>query len=313
MDKPTILTAQTSLGEELKLATQQAFELDRQGGVKTDKQGNPKRKFDEKIYKANYTDAQGKKKSYVRDKLNQSYFDKCAYCESICKAEIEHYRPKAAVTGEPSHLGYYWLTYEWSNLLPSCRYCNTEGGKGNHFPVQGTRITTPIFLTNGNLNKAQCLVNNQTLLNEQPYLLHPEVDNPKQHLGFEKANNGIKAIATDVTSTSSNITRGSETIRICNLDRQDLRLRRLKVIRIIEDWINHIFKMGVDGTLDDKQVADILCKKLDDLKNKHLENTEEYTLLWWYIFDSSSNFKNLISTQFTPNQASILNAAFAKL
>ena len=97
------------------------------------------------IYKDAYKDAEGKTQSKVREKLNELYFHKCAYCETLCKAEIEHYRPKKGVTEDTLHNGYYWLCYEWSNLVPSCRYCNTEGGKGNQFPIKGTRIKLPPF------------------------------------------------------------------------------------------------------------------------------------------------------------------------
>jgi hypothetical protein len=82
---------------------------------------------------------------------------RCAYCESYIAdfqhGDIEHFRPKKAVTDEHDapvlmhtplgdeikHPGYYWLAYKWSNLLPSCITCNQPGeegiGKRNRFPV----------------------------------------------------------------------------------------------------------------------------------------------------------------------------------
>ena len=50
----------------------------------------------------------------------------------------------------PDHPGYYWLVYNWKNLLPACTHCNqyriarprwresinTRGGKSTHFPVK---------------------------------------------------------------------------------------------------------------------------------------------------------------------------------
>src|SRR5579872_571430 len=88
----------------------------------------------EVIYRDSYDTPDGKR-SRVEDQLAKSYSYKCAYCERICKADIEHYRPKKAVDEEAQHPGYYWLCYEWSNLLPSCITCNREGSKHNHFPV----------------------------------------------------------------------------------------------------------------------------------------------------------------------------------
>jgi uncharacterized protein (TIGR02646 family) len=55
----------------------------------------------------------------IRKALSESSFDKCAFCE--CKPsesgniEIEHFAPKSI---------YPDLTFEWDNLLPSCRKCN---------------------------------------------------------------------------------------------------------------------------------------------------------------------------------------------
>ncbi|MCL2321363.1 MAG: TIGR02646 family protein [Oscillospiraceae bacterium] len=55
----------------------------------------------------------------IRKALSESSFDKGAFCE--CKPsesgniEIEHFAPKSK---------YPDLTFEWDNLLPSCRKCN---------------------------------------------------------------------------------------------------------------------------------------------------------------------------------------------
>ncbi|MDY6994467.1 MAG: HNH endonuclease [Pseudomonadota bacterium] len=57
----------------------------------------------------------------VKSKLKKLYHDKCAYCESSMSDDIftvEHYRPKKG------SYSYYWLGYEWSNLLPVCEKCN---------------------------------------------------------------------------------------------------------------------------------------------------------------------------------------------
>ena len=93
------------------------------------------------IYKGKYRDpSSGKDRYEVRERLRDIYYNKCAYCEDIdAKPEVEHYRPKKKVSEDSSHPGYYWLCYEWTNLLPSCHYCNTESGKRNQFPKFGGR------------------------------------------------------------------------------------------------------------------------------------------------------------------------------
>ncbi|MGB0932388.1 MAG: hypothetical protein ACPGVB_16520, partial [Chitinophagales bacterium] len=102
-------------------------------------QTKDKKAIKDSIYKGEKT-VKGQKKYAVRETLKTIYHNKCAYCESIeAKPEIEHYRPKKGVKGI-IHDGYYWLCYEWTNLIPSCRYCNTEGGKGDYYPIMGSRV-----------------------------------------------------------------------------------------------------------------------------------------------------------------------------
>lgn len=101
--------------------------------------------------------------------LQSLFHDKCAYCESIITSthpiDVEHYRPKGrlkdidgkivkiTVNGkEFDHPGYWWLCYDWANLLPSCIDCNrrrnhgeelTAAGKADIFPIDGKRAGDP--------------------------------------------------------------------------------------------------------------------------------------------------------------------------
>ena len=72
---------------------------------------------------------------------------KCWYSESPnpgSDKDVDHFRPKKAVTEDPEHEGYWWLAFSWINYRYSCQWCNqrrvdtangTDGGKLNHFPV----------------------------------------------------------------------------------------------------------------------------------------------------------------------------------
>lgn len=89
-------------------------------------------------------------RQFVKDRF---FRGRCAYCEILIvgfDAHAEHYRPKARVTGvrdaaggfevvtlddRTAHPGYFWLAYDWANLVPSCSHCNTGLGKMNQFPV----------------------------------------------------------------------------------------------------------------------------------------------------------------------------------
>ena len=148
---------------------------------------------------------------------------KCAYCEAKLildqhHGDVEHYRPKGRVTdendnvieiddgngGRRPHPGYYWLAYDWRNLLPSCAACNRPGktgdrraGKWNRFPVVGKHAWTP-----------------DGIAGEQPLLLNPllEEDDPDKHLVFDPETGRIIG-TTD---------RGRKTVAILDLNRDGL-------------------------------------------------------------------------------------------
>jgi hypothetical protein len=82
---------------------------------------------------------------------------KCMWCERHCEwkrqLDVEHYRPKAAITrweGSPPLVsnqppkevdvsgGYWWLAFDWNNYSLACGPCN-QGWKRNLFPVRDPR------------------------------------------------------------------------------------------------------------------------------------------------------------------------------
>jgi len=94
--------------------------------------------------------------------LANVFYQKCAYCEreiSGYYGDAEHYRPKGAVKRKKpgggferidvqllnpkggrfvtkTHPGYFWLAYDWRNLVPSCVFCNSGQGKNERFDAQ---------------------------------------------------------------------------------------------------------------------------------------------------------------------------------
>lgn len=71
-----------------------------------------------------------------------------------------------------THIGYYWLAFDWTNLLLSCQSCNRvvrlRGpglGKGAQFPVAGFRAVNP-----------------NEEVNERPLLIHPMFEDPREHM-----------------------------------------------------------------------------------------------------------------------------------
>ena len=192
--------------------------------------------------------------------LANVFHGKCAYCEvHIAQArqsgDAEHYRPKGAVnrrlpgrTGLPrvrvkapdgseiDHPGYFWLAYNWRNLLPSCRRCNSEDGKKNQFPVTGDRHVFLVALTDAEAaaiapQPIPCATSPGYYFlppaeldrREKPLLLHPCYgDDPREHLKF--GTKGIEAAKELADGEPSPL--GLSSIDVYNLSDDDLRRSR---------------------------------------------------------------------------------------
>ena len=152
----------------------------------------------------------------VKKTLRHIYRDKCAYCE--CKVDagaflqVDHFRPKRSVKEDDGHGGYYWLAYEWSNLILCCPKCNGE--KSTHFPVRGRRVAPP-QTDLARTDRMQWRADSKNFIDEDPLLLHPEIDQPEEH--FEFLRDGTICPKTE---------RGRATVGICGLDRESLNIQR---------------------------------------------------------------------------------------
>lgn len=193
-------------------------------------------------------------------------YGKCAYCETKALASqagaVEHFRPKSAVSeldDDPttwgrekpglsnvegrrprvlSDRGYWWLAYDWSNLLLACERCNTAW-KGTLFPVAERPRTLPP----------------RPDVTETPLLLDPfGGENPADHLrfdefGFVEAREGSRV--------------GLETIRTLGLDRESLREARQEKARKTFQLARHVKTMLESGE-----------RALDDVVDEILESVE---------------------------------------
>lgn len=98
----------------------------------------------------------------VKERLWLDQHKKCAYCErrrDIGEGDVEHYRPKAT---------YYWLAYEWTNLLYSCKTCNVSY-KRSYFPL---------------IDESKRSIESKDCSNEEPALINPYYENPADFLQF---------------------------------------------------------------------------------------------------------------------------------
>jgi uncharacterized protein (TIGR02646 family) len=198
----------------------------------------------------------GYKGQDVKDKLEEMFLSKCAYCESyyahVQSLQVEHYRPKGGYKQERDddlvEPGYYWLAWSWWNLLPSCIDCNQERyhivfdgereklGKANLFPIEvgGIRATKP----------------GDRLRVERPLLLHPSMDNPEEHLEF--TDEGVVHAKLDASGRPS--LRGEVSIKIYALQRNQLVQERARVASLIRAQIKRV----------DCEIKNMVCYPRDE-------------------------------------------------
>jgi uncharacterized protein (TIGR02646 family) len=157
----------------------------------------------------------------VRQALWAMQNKKCAYCERRRdvnrESDIDHFRPKAEVTLAPAHSGYWWLAYDWKNLLFCCRHCN-QSYKLNHFPVENEadRVSSE----------------DQPLARERAYLIDPcsDVDDPEDCLAYH-VNEAAKLVyIVPRPENAWNKTRAEKTIEILKLNRPELLDERGKCV-----------------------------------------------------------------------------------
>lgn len=150
--------------------------------------------FDHKIY--------GHKT--VKEQLKKEQHHKCCYCESKFEdngfGDVEHFRPKGAHKKNSekklTYPGYYWLAYDWNNLMVSCERCNQEFKK-NHSPLDNEAT------------RKQFHNDHKSLTNESRLLINPIEEDPS---AFFKFNNEIPV-------PINNSQKGIKTIQLYGLER----------------------------------------------------------------------------------------------
>ena len=153
----------------------------------------------------------------VKQALIKAQYGKCCFCESkgrhIAHGDVEHFRPKAGYRQKPSDPlakpGYYWLAYEWSNLLFCCQLCN-QRFKGNLFPLRDSR--------------RRAVSHRDELFPERPLLINPAEVDPVDHISFR----------AEVPNAVDNSPEGKNTIEVLGLARQALIEQRLERLALLE-------------------------------------------------------------------------------
>ena len=146
--------------------------------------------IDENLYKA------------MKTTYYENFHGKCAYCEKKIEkpyeSELEHYRPKKEVTYvndkpvtiikngvETKHPGYYWLVYDWENLLISCQICNKPNNNENS--KLGKRRRFPLRDNNYAIELGE-------EAHEQELLINPVKEDPRLYLKYDSETGHINEI-----------------------------------------------------------------------------------------------------------------------
>lgn len=221
------------------------------------------------IYKGKTVNADNTTTNTVTIALKGLYKNKCAYCEKYCyDPEVEHFRPKGQVTGDQRLAnGYYWLCYEWTNLLPSCHECNKVNAKGTKFPIKGIRqITYPVTGNPPVFDSTQNVYESNYLTTEDPYYIHPEYcNNFWAHFDFERSGK-IVGISD----------YGTRTIADLKLDDEDRNGWRRE---IYESYFNRLLRLIRRYKRSINPISnEIFTEELDDIVSEIVFDSEDETL-----------------------------------
>ena len=158
----------------------------------------------------------------VKQALIAAQHGKCCFCEKKIGGEgdVEHFRPKASFCQGKGHPverpGYYWLAYEWDNLLLACPVCN-QRFKRSLFPL---------------FDSAKRARNHHgDLTQEKPLFIHPAEEDPADFIGFRQ----------EVPYAIRGNRRAKGTIKALGLNRENLseerrdHLSRLVYLRKVLD------------------------------------------------------------------------------
>jgi len=176
--------------------------------------------------------------------------EKCAYCDRDVPMRgqpVEHFRP---ILG-----GYWWLTWDWDNLLFSCVSCN--GAKGSQFPY----LPGHVRLSTG--AKPPDL--------ERPSLVNPYDENPMRWVGF-----GLDQQGRWIPIGLDNDGRGNKIIEVLGLKQHAAAYTR---------WVTGVLGRDLDAIQEaiDTKKASVAQKAWDNFWARHDTEFTKFRSLTWTV------------------------------
>jgi len=193
--------------------------------------------------------------SIAKPILHDRFHGKCGYCETNIETSengiVDRFRPFNGVRDNKEYHQdlYWWLVYDWDNLVYSCQECNQY--KANYFPIKGTRVK----LRNENFEK------------EERLLINPSCDEPKLHFTYKT--DGSIISTTEV---------GNQTIQLIRLNRDKLILKRNDAKENIKSLVSSIL---TEQNLDTDRI--IIAHLVDIFKGRNPE-IEFLSFKQWVLF-----------------------------
>lgn len=272
------------------------------------------------------------KSEEVKLRLNQLFLGKCAYCEVFYSAsspmDVEHFRPKGAVSESPKHPGYWWLAMKWDNLLPSCIDCNRR--RKQRVAKLSTSVDklydytdisrTGVRVKSGKKDSFPIADESKRLKPEDHghekegnLLLDPSKDDPRDHLKFHVSTQLPISLVLASGVSRLDRERGKASIEVYGLNRLGLVQDRTRLLRklhflgdVVVDVSTTIKELegvrAVDAT--GQRVIVSAIKRLRSLRERVLQEIKE-------LGKSSSPYSELVQSWIVEYSTRLLNPTAA--
>lgn len=241
--------------------------------------------------------------------LKNIFNNTCAYCEGLftwrTQVHGEHYRPKGGVTFRSiedsvlldnnledgcktykkgdlvrvyGNVGYFWLAFDWRNILPACHHCNigeSASGKMNQFPVKNQHHCCP------DTRK----LSEQLDVLEEPYLLHPFFgEKPEDHLIIDR-----EGVAKPIQSSL----HGWHTMCVLNLNKIELVCERNEYMdKVVLDMVKYFHKLS--NVKPSLREDDTTFKECLDMECDSFKHPEQFFLSYFNNYETLVEESELI-------------------
>jgi hypothetical protein len=194
---------------------------------------------------AHYAPPEAKMQLYIE------HYGKCAYCETRIVhsqyGDVEHFRPKLGVevvnkegSIERATAGYYWLAFQWQNLLLSCGSCNQEYKKNSFGMLPDAEVSDaeesypghgPLEIPHS--RPAEFASPENPDLVERAVLIDPSRENPREMIFFHPGTAIAEPRIVEGTDPELGAGRGGKTVNDLGLNREPLvEMRRQRLMHL---------------------------------------------------------------------------------